>query len=93
MGSTNLYLQYDIYIKQRMEGELAATIRSHRPQITHIQIADNPGRNEPGTGEINYRFLLGHLDAIGYGGWVGCEYKPKGDTVAGLAWRNEVGAG
>jgi len=86
-GSSNLFLQYDIYHMQRMEGELANTIKAHLPQIAHVQLADNPGRNEPGTGEINYRFLFGFLDAIGYGGWVGCEYKPKGRTIDGLGWR------
>ncbi|HXX83836.1 MAG TPA: hydroxypyruvate isomerase [Casimicrobiaceae bacterium] len=86
-GSSNLFLQYDIYHMQRMEGELAATMKAHLAQIAHLQLADNPGRNEPGTGEINYRFLFGFLDSIGYAGWIGCEYKPKGNTVEGLAWR------
>jgi hydroxypyruvate isomerase len=85
-GSDNVYLQYDIYHMQRMEGELAATIQKHLPRIAHIQLADNPGRNEPGTGEINYPFLFGHLDRIGYDGWVGCEYKPASTTTAGLGW-------
>ena len=71
---------------QRMEGELAATMKRHLGMIKHVQLADNPGRNEPGTGEINYRFLLRWLDEIGYDGWVGCEYKPKTNTQAGLAW-------
>ena len=62
---------------QRMEGELAATIEKHLPRIAHVQLADNPGRNEPGTGEINYPFLFAHLDRIGYDGWIGCEYKPR----------------
>ena len=87
VGSPNLFVQYDIYHMQRMEGELANTMQGHLAQIAHIQLADNPGRNEPGTGEINYRFLFGFLDAIGYDGWIGCEYKPKGGTVEGLAWR------
>ena len=86
-GSPNLYVQYDIYHMQRMEGELANTVKAHLPQIAHVQLADNPGRSEPGTGEINYRFLFGFLDAIGYDGWIGCEYKPKGNTVDGLGWR------
>ena len=86
-GSSNLYVQYDIYHMQRMEGELANTIKAHLPRIAHVQIADNPGRNEPGTGEINYRFLFGFIDSIGYDGWIGCEYKPKGETVDGLGWR------
>ena len=79
VGSDNLYIQYDIYHMQRMEGELANTIKANLPKIAHLQLADNPGRNEPGTGEINYRFLFGFLDAIGYDGWIGCEYKPKGN--------------
>jgi hydroxypyruvate isomerase len=87
VGSSNLFLQYDVYHMQRMEGELANTIKTHLPQIAHVQIADNPGRNEPGTGEINFRFLFGFLDSIGYAGWIGCEYKPKETTVGGLGWR------
>jgi hydroxypyruvate isomerase len=86
VASDNLYLQYDIYHAQRMEGELAATLEKHLPRIAHVQIADNPGRNEPGTGEINYGFLFSHLDRIGYGGWIGCEYKPARSTEAGLGW-------
>ena len=91
VGSSNLFLQYDVYHMQRMEGELANTIKTHLPQIAHVQVADNPGRNEPGTGEINYRFLLSFLDSIGYTGWIGCEYKPKGTTVGGLGWRGAHG--
>lgn len=87
VGSDNLYLQYDIYHAQRMEGELASTIKTNLPRIAHLQLADNPGRNEPGTGEINYRFLFGWLDSLGYDGWIGCEYKPKTSTEAGLGWR------
>jgi hydroxypyruvate isomerase len=87
VGSDNLYLQYDVYHMQRMEGELATTLQRHLRRIAHVQIADTPGRHEPGTGEINYRYLFQHLDAIGYEGWVGCEYKPRDGTEAGLAWR------
>jgi len=86
VGSDNLFIQYDIYHMQIMEGDLARTIEANLPQIAHVQLADNPGRNEPGTGEINYEFLFRYLDSIGYAGWVGCEYKPKGDTAAGLGW-------
>ena len=86
VGSDNLFLQYDIYHMQRMEGELAATMARHLDRIGHIQLADNPGRNEPGTGEIDYTFLFAHLDRIGYKGWVGCEYKPATTTEAGLGW-------
>jgi len=90
-GSSNLFVQYDIYHMQRMEGELANTIKAHLARIAHVQLADNPGRNEPGTGEINYRFLFGFLDAIGYDGWIGCEYKPRAGTVEGLVWRSAHG--
>jgi hydroxypyruvate isomerase len=86
VGSDNLKLQYDIYHMQRMEGELANTMQRLLPRIGHIQVADNPGRHEPGTGEINYPFLFGHLDRIGYTGWIGCEYKPAATTTAGLGW-------
>jgi len=82
----NLYLQYDVYHMQRMEGELANTLSANLEKIAHIQIADNPGRHEPGTGEINFDFLFAHLDRIGYQGWVGCEYKPATTTEAGLVW-------
>jgi hydroxypyruvate isomerase len=90
-GSDNIRVQYDIYHMQRMEGELAATIKANLPMIGHIQLADNPGRFEPGTGEINYRYLFGMLDEIGYDGWIGCEYKPKAGTIAGLSWIAEHG--
>jgi len=86
IGSDNLFIQYDIYHMQRMEGELSATVAKHLSKIKHIQLADNPGRNEPGTGEINYEFLLKHLSAIGYDGWIGCEYKPASKTEDGLGW-------
>jgi hydroxypyruvate isomerase len=92
VGSDNLFLQYDIYHMQRMEGELANTIKANLSVIKHIQLADNPGRFEPGTGEINYRYLLAMLDDIGYDGWVGCEYKPRSGTVDGLGWRQQLAA-
>jgi hydroxypyruvate isomerase len=84
--SDNLFVQYDIYHMQIMEGDLARTMEKHLARIAHIQLADNPGRHEPGTGEINYPFLFRHLDAIGYGGWIGCEYKPRTTTLEGLSW-------
>lgn len=86
VGSDNLFIQYDIYHMQIMEGDLAPTIEKHLPRIAHVQLADNPGRHEPGTGEINYPFLFRHLDRIGYKGWIGCEYKPATTTAAGLSW-------
>jgi hydroxypyruvate isomerase len=79
-------LQFDVYHAQIMEGNIARTIESNLKQIFHIQIADNPGRHEPGTGEINFPFLFAFLDRIGYAGWIGCEYKPSGDTLSSLAW-------
>ncbi len=90
VGADNAFLQYDIYHAQRMEGELAATMQKHLARIGHIQLADNPGRHEPGTGEINYPFLFAHLDRIGYAGWIGCEYKPAASTEAGLDWRQRL---
>ena len=86
VGSDNLFVQYDIYHAQRMEGDLGATLRDHLDRIGHIQLADNPGRNEPGTGEINYPWLFKHIDALGYRGHIGCEYKPKTTTNEGLGW-------
>lgn len=86
VGSDNLQLQYDIYHMQIMEGDLAPTIETHLSRIGHVQLADNPGRHEPGTGEINYPFLFAHLDRLGYQGWIGCEYKPAATTLEGLGW-------
>jgi len=86
VGSDNLFLQYDIYHMQVMEGNLAATIQRNLARIHHLQLADNPGRHEPGTGEINYPFLFEVIDQLGYSGWIGCEYKPAKSTVGGLGW-------
>ena len=86
VGSENLSLQYDIYHMQIMEGDLARTIESNIEIIRHVQIADNPGRHEPGTGEINYRFIFDRLDDLAYSGWIGCEYVPAASTTEGLAW-------
>jgi hydroxypyruvate isomerase len=86
VGSDNLFLQYDVYHMQRMEGELANTIARHLPHIAHLQIADTPGRHEPGNGEINYAWLFRFLDALGYDGWIGCEYRPAASTREGLGW-------
>ncbi|MBB3312382.1 hydroxypyruvate isomerase [Rhizobium sp. BK196] len=86
VGSDNLYIQYDFYHMQIMQGDLIPTFTRLQDRIAHVQIADNPGRNEPGTGEINYGFILSELDRLGYDGWVGCEYKPKAGTSEGLGW-------
>ncbi|HQQ69912.1 MAG TPA: hydroxypyruvate isomerase [Alicycliphilus sp.] len=90
VGADNAFVQYDIYHAQRVEGEIANTLQKHLARIGHVQLADNPGRNEPGTGELNYPFLFAHLDRIGYGGWVGCEYKPARDTESGLVWLEKI---
>jgi hydroxypyruvate isomerase len=86
----NILLQYDVYHMQRMEGELSNTISAHLARIGHLQIADTPGRHEPGSGEINYRHLFALIDRLGYDGWVGCEYRPAGATLAGLGWRTAL---
>ena len=90
VGSDNLFIQYDIYHAQRMEGELCKTVEANLSKIAHIQLADNPGRNEPGTGEINYMHLFAFIDSIGYQGWIGCEYKPASNTEAGLGWMKSI---
>ena len=86
VGEGNAFLQYDLFHMQIMEGDLAATIERLLPRIGHMQIADVPARNEPGTGELNFDFLLRHIDSLGYSGWIGAEYNPRGDTVEGLKW-------
>jgi hydroxypyruvate isomerase len=86
VGEGNAFLQYDLYHMQIMEGDLAMTMERLLPRIGHMQLADVPDRHEPGSGEINFDFLLPHIDRLGYQGWMGCEYLPQGDTVQGLAW-------
>ena len=86
VGHPNLWLQYDIYHMQIMDGNLTRSIRDHLPRIAHMQLADNPGRHEPGTGEIHYPNLLRFIDEAGYTGWIGCEYVPAAGTEAGLGW-------
>jgi hydroxypyruvate isomerase len=92
VGADNVLLQYDVYHMQRMEGNLADTIMRLLPRIGHVQIADPPARGEPGTGEVNYRFLLDLLERAGYGGWVGLEYNPStATTEESLGWMSELG--
>lgn len=86
VDSKNLFLQYDVYHAQNMEGDLARSIERNIARIGHIQIADNPGRHEPGSGEINFPFLFARLQQLGYSGWIGCEYIPSGDTVDSFGW-------
>jgi hydroxypyruvate isomerase len=87
----NVFIQYDVYHAQREEGELTATLRKYLKMIGHIQIADNPGRHQPGTGEINYPFLFEEIDRLGYGGVIGLEYVPEPDTMTSLAWVKRYG--
>lgn len=86
VAEPNVRLQYDVYHMQVMEGDIARTLERELARIGHVQIADNPGRHEPGTGEINYPFLFDWLDRIGYTGWVGAEYIPSGLTENSLDW-------
>ena len=87
----NVFMQYDIYHAQREEGDLVNTLRKHIDKIGHIQIADNPGRHQPGTGEINYPFIFKEIDAAGYRGHVGLEYVPIPDSKSSLSWVTEFG--
>jgi len=91
VASPNLKIQYDVYHAQRTEGELASTFEANLARIGHVQIADNPGRHQPGTGEINYRYLLDFMDRAGYRGYVGLEYVPTGATEQSLGWIKEYG--
>ncbi len=87
VGRPNVKLQYDAYHMQRMEGNLVATFTEHQALIGHVQVADSPGRGEPGTGEINYAFVLDAIEGLGYDGWIGLEYKPTtAATEDSLAW-------
>lgn len=85
-GVENLKIQYDFYHMQISQGDLTANFERLFDRIGHVQIADNPGRHEPGTGEINFDFVFAALDRLGYSGWVGCEYRPSGTTTEGLGW-------
>ena len=87
IGRDRLGLQFDLYHVQITEGDISKRMEKHMPIIAHMQIADVPARNEPGTGEIGWSYLFRRMDELGYTGWVGCEYRPAGDTVAGLSWR------
>jgi len=93
LGEDNLYVQYDCYHAHRTEGRLAATLAAELPRIAHVQVADHPGRHEPGSGEIGYAALFAELDRLGYAGWVGAEYLPADGTEAGLGWLDGVRPG
>lgn len=92
VDADNVFVQYDIYHAQRMQGELIGTLQKNLARIAHIQVADNPGRHEPGTGEINYPQVFAALDRMGYTGWVGCEYLPAARTEEGLGWLKQAQA-
>ena len=87
LGRDRVGLQFDVYHCQVTEGDITKRMAALMPLIAHMQIADVPARNEPGTGEIGWPYVFAEMDRLGYAGWVGCEYRPLGDTVAGLAWR------
>ncbi len=91
LGRDRLGLQFDIYHCQVTEGDVTSRMVTYMPMIAHMQLADVPARNEPGTGEIGWDYVFARIDALGYAGWVGCEYRPAGATVAGLAWRQRYG--
>lgn len=91
VGTANVFLQYDVYHAQREEGEVVATLRKNAAQLGHIQVADNPGRNQPGTGEINYPFVFKTIDALGYQGYIGLEYVPRPDSKSSFGWMKEFG--
>jgi len=93
VGHSNLKLQLDLYHVQIMEGDLSTKVRALIGAYPHVQIAGNPGRHEPDIGEIHYPYLFDLLAEIGYQGWIGCEYRPQGETVAGLGWAKKYGIG
>ncbi|HWE05110.1 MAG TPA: 2-oxo-tetronate isomerase [Rhizomicrobium sp.] len=89
IGTDRLGLQFDIYHVQITEGDITKRMERFMPLIAHMQIADVPARNEPGTGEIGWRYVFRRMDELGYQGWVGCEYRPAAGTVPGLVWREQ----
>lgn len=91
IGADRVGLQFDVYHCQTAQGDVTRRLETLMPLIAHLQVADVPGRHEPGTGEIGWEFLFGRIQALGYDGWIGCEYQPKGDTKAGLSWRQCYG--
>src|SRR6478735_2760293 len=90
IGHPQLKLMFDVYHVQISEGDVITRLRKHFPHIGHIQIAAVPTREEPDVGEVNYRAILQEIDALGWKGYVGCEYKPRTTTEAGLGWRETL---
>ena len=91
IGRDRIGLQFDIYHCQTAQGDVTTRLEKLLPYVEHMQLADVPGRHEPGTGEIGWEYVFRRIDELGYAGWVGCEYAPLGDTVEGLAWRQRYG--
>ena len=87
----NVGLQFDLYHCQTAQGDMTRRLEAVMPVVAHMQLADVPGRHEPGTGEIGWEYVFRRIDELGYSGWVGCEYRPLGDTAEGLAWRRRYG--
>ena len=91
IGIDKIGLQFDIYHCQITEGDITKRLEAVLPLVAHMQIADVPLRNEPGTGEIGWAYVFRRIVELGYAGWIGCEYRPAGNTLAGLAWRQTYG--
>src|SRR5438067_737737 len=91
IGRDRLGLQFDLYHCQTAQGDVTTRLAALMPVIDHMQLADVPGRHEPGTGEIGWEFVFRRIDELGYAGWIGCEYQPQAGTVEGLAWRRRYG--
>ena len=86
IGPERIGLQFDLYHCQVTEGDIVRRVERHLPLIAHMQVADTPGRHEPGTGEVNWPYVFRRIDELGFRGWIGCEYRPAGETEAGLGW-------
>jgi hydroxypyruvate isomerase len=93
IGSDNVFIQYDLYHMQIMQGDLVEGLRRQLDLVRHVQFSSLPGRNEPQYGEVNLPYVFEQIDAMGYEGWVGCEYRPKAGTLEGLSWANAYGLG
>jgi hydroxypyruvate isomerase len=91
LGHDRIGLQFDIYHCQTAQGDVTTRLEKLLPVVDHMQLADVPGRHEPGTGEIGWEYVFRRIDELGYAGWIGCEYTPIGDTLEGLAWRQRYG--
>jgi 2-dehydrotetronate isomerase len=87
----NVMMMFDVYHVAVAEGDILTKLEHHLPKIGHVQIAAVPSRAEPHEGEVNYRAVFEALDRLGYAGWVGCEYKPRGRTEEGLSWTRALG--